>query len=117
MGVGLAPGWLEQATSPELQRQIASLREYLRRVPPPHDYARVALLWADPYLPGVISADRKQDIVRMILDRQRPDGGWSIRSFAQPEQWGPGQPRGNACEARWTSAILRAMATKPVWRL
>ena len=49
MGVGLAPGWLGQATSPELQRQIASLREYLRRVPPPHDYARVALLWADPF--------------------------------------------------------------------
>lgn len=94
MGVGLAPGWLEQATSPKVQRQIASLREYLRRVPPPHDYARVALLWADRYLPGVISADRKQDIIRMILDRQRPDGGWSIRSFAQPEEWG----RGNRAE-------------------
>ena len=94
MGVGLAPGWLEQATSPELQRQIASLREYLRRVPPPHDYARVALLWADGYLPGVISADTKRDIVRTILDRQRPDGGWSIRSFAQPEEWG----RGNRAE-------------------
>ena len=94
MGVGLAPGWLEQSASPELQGQVASLREYLRRVPPPHDYARVALLWAEQHLPGVISADRKQDIVGMILDRQRPDGGWSIRSFAQPEEWG----RGNRAE-------------------
>ena len=24
----------------------------------------------------------------MILDHQRPDGGWSIRSFAEPEKWG-----------------------------
>ncbi|MDE2943413.1 MAG: hypothetical protein OXT63_04275 [Gemmatimonadota bacterium] len=94
MGVGLAPGWLEQATSPELQGQIASLWEYLRGVPPPHDYARVALLWADTYLPGVIDSDARQDIVRTILDRQRPDGGWSIRSFAQPEEWG----RGNRAE-------------------
>jgi len=94
MSVGLAPGWLDQATSPELQGQIASLREYLRGVSPPHDYARVALLWADRHLPGLISADQKQDIVRMILDRQRPDGGWSIRSFAQPEEWG----RGNRAE-------------------
>ncbi|MYH22128.1 MAG: hypothetical protein F4130_07620 [Acidobacteria bacterium] len=94
MSLGLAPGWLEQATSPELQRQVAGLREYLREVPPPHDYARVALLWADRYLPGVVSADQKQDIVRVILDRQRPDGGWSIRSFARPEEWG----RGNRAE-------------------
>ncbi|WP_419861002.1 hypothetical protein [Candidatus Palauibacter sp.] len=94
MSVGLAPGWLEQSASPELQGQVASLREYLQRVPPPHDYARVALLWAEQHLPGVIGADRKQDFVRMILDRQRPDGGWSIRSFAQPEEWG----RGNRAE-------------------
>ena len=94
MGLGLAPGWLEQTASRELQGQVAGLREYLRRVPPPHDYARVALLWADAYLPGMLDADEKQDIVRMILDRQRPDGGWSIRSFARPEEWG----RGNRAE-------------------
>ncbi len=94
MGVGMAPGWLERATSPELQRGIASLRAYLEGVAPPHDYARVALLWADQYLPGIISPERKQAVVEMILDRQRPDGGWSIRSFAEPEQWG----RGNRAE-------------------
>ena len=94
MGVGIAPGWLEQATSPELQEQISGLREYLGRVAPPHDYARVALLWADQYLPGVIAAESKEDVVRMILDHQRPDGGWSIRSFSEPEKWG----RGNRAE-------------------
>jgi len=88
MAVGIAPGWLEQATSPELQEKISGLREYLGRVAPPNDYSRVFLLWADQYLPGVIDAERKQDVIRMILDHQRPDGGWSIRSFSEPEQWG-----------------------------
>ena len=27
----------------------------------------------------------------MIWQRQLPDGGWSIRMFAQPEQWGSGK--------------------------
>ena len=90
MGVGMAPGWLEQATSPELRQHISRLREHLRRVAPPHDYARVALLWADQYLPGVIGVEDKQEVIQMILDHQRPDGGWSIRSFSEPEKWGRG---------------------------
>ncbi len=94
MGVGMVSGWLEQATSGELRKHISGLREYLGRVAPPHDYARVALLWADQYFPGVIGAKNKQDVIRMILDHQRPDGGWSIRSFSEPEKWG----RGNRAE-------------------
>jgi squalene-hopene/tetraprenyl-beta-curcumene cyclase len=90
MAVGMAPGWLEQATSPELRDRVSSLREYLARVAPPHDYGRVALLWAEQYFPDLIGSERKQDIVEMILDHQRPDGGWSIRSFSEPEQWGRG---------------------------
>ena len=94
MSVGMAPGWLERATSPELRKHISGLREYLGRVTPPHDYARMALLWADQYFPGVIGVENKQDVIEMILDHQRPDGGWSIRSFSEPEQWG----RGNRAE-------------------
>ena len=94
MGVGMAPGWLDQATSPELRQQITRLREYLGRVTPPHDYARMALLWSDQYLPDLMDVEDKQRVVQMILDHQRPDGGWSIRSFAEPETWG----RGNRAE-------------------
>jgi squalene-hopene/tetraprenyl-beta-curcumene cyclase len=94
MSVGMAPGWLEGATSPELRKHISGLREYLGRVKPPHDYARMALLWADQYFPGVIGVENKQEVIEMILDQQRPDGGWSIRSFSEPEQWG----RGNRAE-------------------
>ena len=90
MAVGIAPGWLEQATSGKPRKHVSGLRKYLGRVAPPHDYARVALLWADQYLSGMINAENKQAIIRMILDHQRPDGGWSIRAFSEPEQWGQG---------------------------
>ena len=90
MGVGIAPGWLDRAVSPEPRGQVSALKEHLGRTALPHDYARVALLWADHYFPGLMSVEKKQDVIRMIRDHQRPDGGWSIRSFSEPEEWGSG---------------------------
>ena len=90
MAVGMAPGWLQQSKPAAVEQGVSRLREYFRRVQPPHDYARVALLWASEYLPGLIDTGAKDDTVEMILRHQRSDGGWSIRSFAEPEQWGRG---------------------------
>jgi len=90
MAVGLAPGWIEQHQSDELGEGVARLRSYLKTTAPPHDYARVALLWASRHLSGLLSRNEKDAITKLILDRQRPDGGWSLRSFGKPEQWGVG---------------------------
>ena len=90
MAVGLAPKWLNQHQTDDLGSGFLRLTRYLKSVPPPHEYARVALLWASQYQPDVLDAAGKEAIAKMILDRQRPDGGWSIRSFAEPEQWGVG---------------------------
>lgn len=70
--------------------QVSALQEYLGRTAIPHDYARVALLWADHHFPGLMSVEKRQDVIRMIRDHQRPGGGWSIRSFSEPEEWGSG---------------------------
>ena len=94
MGVSMAPGWLQQPKAPQLEQGVSWLKTYLRTKSPPHDYARVALLWAAGYLPGLLKSGERDDIVEMILSHQRPDGGWSVRSFAEPEQWG----RGNRAE-------------------
>lgn len=94
MAVGMAPGWLEKPMSTEVELGVARLREYFRRVEPPHDYARVALLWASQHLSGLMDAGARDKTVQMILSHQRPDGGWSIRTFAEPEQWGRGNRAG-----------------------
>lgn len=69
---------------------IARLRHYLRTTLPAHDYSRTLLLWAATKLPDLLSAEEKAGLVEMIWRHQRPDGGWSLRTFAAPESWGSG---------------------------
>ena len=91
LAVAVAPGWLGSLTDGRLQAGVERLKHYFQTVPPPHDYARVVLLWASAQMPGLLDEAQKAEIVEMIWRHQRPDGGWSIRTFAQPEQWGNGQ--------------------------
>lgn len=91
MAAGTAPGWLEQQGHGEKTAQgVELLKNYLQAEQPPHDYSRLLLLWAAARMPGVISDEKKGELVAMVLRHQREDGGWSIRSFAAPEAWGKG---------------------------
>ena len=87
--IGLAPGYLAQA-SPAQQATMARLKHYLQSTEPPHDYARVLLLWAGSQWDGLISDAEKRSTIEMILSHQKGDGGWSIRSFGTPETWADG---------------------------
>lgn len=90
MAVGTAPGWLSNLKDEKLQAGVEKLKSYLRTETPKQDYDRTLLLWAGTRLPGLIDDARKQELVTMVLKKQQPDGGWSIRSFGEPEQWGSG---------------------------
>jgi squalene-hopene/tetraprenyl-beta-curcumene cyclase len=93
--VGNAPGWLEAQRGKPLEAQVDRLIDYLRRERKLQgDYDRTALLWAASELPGLLDAKRKRELIEMIRQHQRPDGGWSMRTFALPEEWG----RGNRAE-------------------
>jgi len=54
----------------------------------------VLLLGASTRLPGLLDAAQQRAVIEMIWKHQRPDGGWSLRTFAAPEAWG----RGNRAE-------------------
>ena len=90
MAVGVAPGWLSGLTDQRLKTGVERLKGYFRTVEAPHDYGRVVLLWASARLPGLLDDGERAEIVEMIRRNQRADGGWSIRTFAKPEQWGNG---------------------------
>lgn len=90
LAVGTAPGWLAGLTDEGLKAGVKRLQDYLRRVEPPHDYGRVVLLWASAKLDGLLEEGEKDRIIEMIWSKQRADGGWALRAFAEPEQWGNG---------------------------
>ncbi len=86
-----APGWLAQQRGTPMQAKIDLLENYLRAEGKVQgDYDRTDLLWAASELPGLLDDARKQQLIAMIFAHQRADGGWSIRTFAQPQEWGKG---------------------------
>lgn len=90
MAVAAAPGWLDSQPDDRLTAKIALLKKYLRQTQPPHDYARVLQLWTSLRLDGILNDQQRQSVVAMITEKQREDGGWSIRTFSAPEKWGKG---------------------------
>ena len=89
MALATAPDYLKQVTD-EQQKQIDILKNYLQTTKPPHDYARLLLLWTSTKWNGLISQQLRDDTVKMILAHQQDDGGWSIRTFGTPDTWGGG---------------------------
>jgi squalene-hopene/tetraprenyl-beta-curcumene cyclase len=89
--VANAPGWLAAQRGTPMAAQVDLMRRFLRE---PHklqgDYDRTDLLWTASEFPGLIDPAKKQELVQMILAHQQIDGGWSIRTFATPEEWGKG---------------------------
>ena len=84
-----APGYLKQLND-EQKAKVELLEKYLRTTKPPHDYARVLLLWVSTRWEGLIGDRLKEEIIEMIFTHQQDDGGWSMRTFATPVTWGGG---------------------------
>jgi squalene-hopene/tetraprenyl-beta-curcumene cyclase len=89
--VGNAPGWLARQRGTPVEAKIKLLEAYLRSDRKMQgDYDRTDLLWAATELPGLLDTNRMRQLVAMIFSHQKSDGGWSIRDFARPEDWGKG---------------------------
>jgi squalene-hopene/tetraprenyl-beta-curcumene cyclase len=90
MAVAAAPGWAATLTDDALKQKLDRLHGYLRNETPPHDYGRTLLLWTACRIPELLSAEKKAELVEVVRKKQQADGGWSLRTFASPEQWGKG---------------------------
>ena len=91
MAIASAPGWLQKKEGGASHAEaISRLRDFLKTSELPHDYARVLKLWSSLQLDGIVTESEKRTMVNMILDKQQPDGGWAMRNFGTPEQWGQG---------------------------
>ncbi len=90
LALATAPGFIAEASAEE-RAGIDKLRRYLNEERPPHDYARLLLLWTATRMDGLLDATQRDALIQMALKHQQADGGWSIRSFSAPENWGDGR--------------------------
>ena len=96
LATATAPGWLSDLTDEKLRAGVEKMKDYLRATEPPNDYGRVLLLWTAGRLPDVLGVDvqkrdaKKQELIDLVWSHQHDDGGWSIRTFSEPEKWGDG---------------------------
>ena len=107
MALTASPDWFTTVTDNRLLERIRRLRTYLRDTTPPHDYARVLKLWASVGFDGILPLPEQKQIISMVLQKQRPDGGWNMRDFARPEEWGSGN---RAEKLRAETEVVTAMS-------
>jgi squalene-hopene/tetraprenyl-beta-curcumene cyclase len=102
VATGTAPAGY--AARPEIQKNLAALKTYLRDqqdAQPLHN--KLILLWADTKLPGVLLAVTHQAIVEEVLQKQQPDGGWTLASL------GPWKQHKDAPPAEGSNAYATAI--------
>src|SRR4029077_12968122 len=81
IAVGTAPG--NYQSTPEIQQQLTSLRDYLNReFDKQSTINHAVLLWAAAKLPGLVAPERQQFIIQEISDAQQSDGGWELPPLA-----------------------------------
>ncbi|HVH72692.1 MAG TPA: hypothetical protein VNB49_16500 [Candidatus Dormibacteraeota bacterium] len=108
VAIGAAPA--NYRSAPEIQNNLKMLREYLNR-----EYAaqtpinRVALLWAAAKIPGLIEPDRKKAIISELLEKQQPDGGWSLSSLSGKWKRSDGTPQDANSDGYATGLITFAL--------
>lgn len=80
MALAAAPA--DYRNRPEVKERIAALSSYLRvTVEGAPLQNRVAVAWASSKLPETLDAGTRQSIVREVLSKQQPDGGWDMESL------------------------------------
>lgn len=86
-----APGWLTQMQDDAVADQVQRLVDFLKTTHPKNHHEGLMLLWASTFLPELLIEERQQELIEMVWSHQRPDGGWSLRTFATPENIGGGR--------------------------
>jgi squalene-hopene/tetraprenyl-beta-curcumene cyclase len=80
IAVGTAPE--NYAARPEIQENMRLLRAYLNRECAAQvTINRAVFLWASARVPGLLEPEQQRAIIREVLEKQRPDGGWSLASL------------------------------------
>ncbi|MFM7131490.1 MAG: hypothetical protein ACKO0V_19245, partial [bacterium] len=84
-----APGWLEKTSDSELKNRLEKLKSALKNARPANDFERVQRLQLFAIMPELVSKEEMAAANAILTQLQKPDGGWSTRSFSKTPDWGP----------------------------
>lgn len=84
-----APGWLEKNSDAELKKRVEKLKLALKNTKPANDFERVQRLQLYAIMPELVSKEEMTTANAILTKLQKPDGGWSTRSFSKTPEWGP----------------------------
>jgi squalene-hopene/tetraprenyl-beta-curcumene cyclase len=108
VAAGTAPG--SYLAKPEVQNNLTMLREYLNRESAAQTTInRVVLLWASAKLPGLLDPQQQKAIVAEVLNKQQPDGGWSLSSLVAGWKRNDGTPQEAKSDGYATGLIAFAL--------
>jgi squalene-hopene/tetraprenyl-beta-curcumene cyclase len=94
----------EYQARPEIRERVAELTAYLRTAMPAQPlHNRLLLLWAAARMPAAVG-DVRQSIIDEALEKQQPDGSWTIAAL------GPWKDHPAAPPAQGPSAYATAVA-------
>jgi squalene-hopene/tetraprenyl-beta-curcumene cyclase len=80
LAAGMSP--VEYLNRPEIRERTKALSAFLQTgvaAQPLHD--RLALLWASSKFPEALPQPMRRQIIQEVMEKQQPDGGWSIESL------------------------------------
>ena len=80
IAVGSAPG--NYASTPTIQSNLKLLRDYLTREASSQSIInQIFLLWASTKVHNLLDSAKQSAVIRQVLARQQPDGGWRLASI------------------------------------
>ncbi len=79
IAVGVAPD--NYAATPAAQKGMEGIRRWLKANAPPTRHHQAMLLWANSYVPELITAEEKTATIQQLTALQKPDGGWALATL------------------------------------
>jgi len=89
--VAALPAYERERAAPNVDRLAGYVRGRLAdSARPPAVHQRVFYLWASDKWPGLLDDSRRDALAKDLVNRQRPDGGWSIATWGSGKLADPG---------------------------
>jgi squalene-hopene/tetraprenyl-beta-curcumene cyclase len=108
IAVGTAPE--KYRAKPEIQNNLKLLGEYLnRKCAEQTTINRAVLLWASAKVPGLLESEKQKAIIKELLGKQQPDGGWSLSALSGEWKRHDGTPQESKSDGYATGLITLAL--------